>query len=78
MENIFGNETGERITVVVVAVILLICVFDMILLERCRDRTKEIFGKDKRMVGYRGLAKNSTISGRSSVNAPGSWKTYLQ
>ena len=66
-KDVFDNEQAEQITIICVALILLCCVFDMILLERCRDRTREIFGKDKRMLTYRGLAEyeSSSLNGTS-------------
>ena len=62
---LFSSRKEEKIIVVIVCFVLLICLFSMGLLGGCRDKIKEILLTDERLIGYRGLAEYT-----SSLNGP--------
>ena len=63
LKDIFGSHRGcERGIIITMALVLLFCVFDMILLDRCRERVNELCGRESRWRTYRGLTEWSAGS----------------
>ena len=57
LTDIMRSQKTEQITVTIISILLFICAVDMVLLEGCRRRTREICRKDARMNDYRGLTE---------------------